>query len=101
MPPFAAQGGASAIEDAAVLARCCSDYPDDLEAAFSSYARDRRKRITRILKLSIQNRKIYHLSGSLAAARDLSLKLSGKAIVNKRMDWLYGWTVAPSKAQSR
>ena len=49
MVPYAAQGGASAIEDVAVLAQFCSPYSDDLTTAFSHFEKTRLRRIQKLL----------------------------------------------------
>jgi 2-polyprenyl-6-methoxyphenol hydroxylase-like FAD-dependent oxidoreductase len=51
MTPNLGQGGCMAIEDAAMLARCASHYPD-LSMAFRSYERFRLARTARVTTLS-------------------------------------------------
>jgi 6-hydroxynicotinate 3-monooxygenase len=56
MTPYVAQGAASAIEDAAVLARCLKDCARaDIEAALLQYAQTRQPRTARIQTLSSLN----------------------------------------------
>ena len=45
----------------------------------------------KIIDLSNNNRKIYHMSPPFSRARDLVMKRSPQALLQKRMDWLYGW----------
>ncbi len=92
MTPFAAQGAAMAIEDAAVLARALSSQPDSVEAALATYAITRRARVARVAARGRFNRFAYHLSGPPAVARNLVFKLRGEALV-RQLDWLYGFDV--------
>jgi salicylate hydroxylase/6-hydroxynicotinate 3-monooxygenase len=56
MTPYMAQGGATAIEDAAVLTRCLQAVDgDDVEAAFSRYEAARIPRTSRIQAISSAN----------------------------------------------
>lgn len=95
MLPFAAQGAAMAIEDAAVLAKCLSEKPDDgpaaLSAALKRYARLRQRRVTRVQRSARQAGRIYHLTGPLALARDLAIKAMGPGRMLSRQDWIYNW----------
>jgi len=90
MLPFAAQGAAMAIEDAAVLARCVAAQPD-LAAAFRDYENERRGRVTRVQQASRRNGQIYHLKGAMRIARDRSMQLLGGARLLARQDWIYRW----------
>ncbi len=91
MLPFAAQGAGMAIEDAAVLARCLSEAADDVPAALKRYADLRRDRVARVQHLARQNGRIYHLTGPLAVARDLSMRLVGGPRLVARQNWIYRW----------
>jgi 2-polyprenyl-6-methoxyphenol hydroxylase-like FAD-dependent oxidoreductase len=56
MTPYMAQGGATSIEDAAVLARCLEAVDgDDIEGAFRSYEVTRKPRTSRIQAISSAN----------------------------------------------
>lgn len=56
MTPYMAQGGATAIEDAAILARCLQNVAgDDIEAAFERYEAHRKPRTSRIQAISSAN----------------------------------------------
>ena len=56
MTPYMAQGAATAIEDAAVLARCLEEAGgDDLDGAFRRYEAHRKPRTSRIQALSSAN----------------------------------------------
>jgi salicylate hydroxylase len=91
MLPFLAQGGAMAIEDAAVLADCLARWPDGPAQAFESYEGLRRPRTSRAVRKSRHNGWIYHLSGPAAVARNIVLsQMRGEGLLG-RYDWLYDW----------
>jgi salicylate hydroxylase len=95
MLPFAAQGAAMAIEDAAVLAKCLAglqnEGPAALSIALQRYAKQRRPRVTRIQRSARQAGRIYHLAGPLAFARNLAIKAMGPKRLLSRQDWIYDW----------
>jgi 2-polyprenyl-6-methoxyphenol hydroxylase-like FAD-dependent oxidoreductase len=56
MTPYMAQGGATAIEDAAILTRCLGEVEgDDIEGAFLRYEAHRKPRTSRIQAISSAN----------------------------------------------
>jgi 2-polyprenyl-6-methoxyphenol hydroxylase-like FAD-dependent oxidoreductase len=56
MTPYMAQGGATAIEDAAILARCLEETEgEDIESAFRRYEAHRKPRTSRIQAISSAN----------------------------------------------
>ena len=56
MTPYMAQGGATAIEDAAILARCLEGVEgEDLQGAFQRYEEHRKPRTSRIQAISSAN----------------------------------------------
>lgn len=90
MLPFLAQGGAMAIEDAAVLADClCQD--EDPARAFRSYEHKRAGRVARVQREARRNSWRYHLSGPLGFARDMFLRMMGGEKFLRGYDWLYDW----------
>jgi salicylate hydroxylase len=95
MLPFAAQGAAMAIEDAAVLAKCIAGRQNEgaaaLSAALQRYEKLRRPRVTRLQRSARQLGRIYHLSGPFALARDLVIKAIGPKRMLSRQDWIYDW----------
>jgi 2-polyprenyl-6-methoxyphenol hydroxylase-like FAD-dependent oxidoreductase len=91
MLPFLAQGGAMAIEDAAVLATCLARHSEDPAVAFRLYEGLRQRRAARTQHDARRNGRVYHLKGPVAFARDLALKLMGGSRLLRRYDWLYDW----------
>ena len=94
MLPFAAQGAAMAIEDAAVLAQCLAQEPNDVDAALIHYAAKRRPRIARMRRAAQQNGRIYHMGGPMAFARNAAMRLLGGSRLMARQDWIYDWRAA-------
>jgi salicylate hydroxylase len=92
MLPFLAQGGAMAIEDAAVLAQCLG-RDEDTEGALRAYEHARHRRVARAQREARRNSWRYHLSGPLGFARDTVLATLGGDRMLRRYDWLYGWKV--------
>jgi salicylate hydroxylase len=95
MLPFAAQGAAMAIEDAAVLARLLDQTLSrggSAEEALAKYDSVRRARVARAARLANANRFIYHLPRPLDLARDIGMIALGPEGLLARQDWLYGWT---------
>jgi len=64
MKPHMGQGGAMAIEDAAMLVRCLENSPDDLDYAFALYAANRQPRTGRVQHLSHHNDWLQHQAAS-------------------------------------
>lgn len=95
MLPFLAQGGAMAIEDAAVLASCLGGGAPPA-AALRRYEALRFERVARVQREARRNDIIYHLSGPFALARDLLLRTMGGERLLTRYDWLYDWRLPPS-----
>jgi salicylate hydroxylase len=91
MLPFLAQGGAMAIEDAAVLANCL-ERDEDTAAALRGYEQNRQRRVARAQREARRNSWRYHL-GPLAFARNMVLRGMGGERLLRRYDWLYGWQV--------
>ena len=91
MLPTAAQGGAQAIEDAFVLARCLKNEPGNPVAALSNWQQRRKARVQRVARQAQRNLQIYGLAGLAASARNLAIRaIPGKQHLS-RFDWLYGW----------
>lgn len=90
MLPFAAQGAAMSIEDADALARAVVASPD-IPAAFAAYEAARHGRAERVMRLALDNDRIYHLGGLMALARDTVMRTLSPDRLLGRLDWLYGW----------
>jgi salicylate hydroxylase len=95
MLPFAAQGAAMAIEDAAVLAKTLSESRLDgqagVTAALKLYAKLRRPRVARVQRMAQRQGQIYHLGGPMALARDLAIQALGPQRLLARQSWIYHW----------
>lgn len=88
MPPFAAQGAAMAIEDAATLAEAVGREPK--AEALQRWEAARRARVARVERRGRLNRLAWHAGGIVATARDLVLRLSSPEKLAADLDWLYG-----------
>lgn len=89
MLPFLAQGGAMAIEDAAVLARAMAAQPGNPAAAFRRYERDRLQRVGAVQRGARANGRIYHLEGPAGWARNTAMRLVGGRQLVAGYDWIY------------
>jgi salicylate hydroxylase len=88
MVPFLAQGAAQAIEDAGALGRILAQVRD-VPTALAIYSRDRVARAARVQREAVKQGRIYHLSGPLAFARDVTMRMLGPRRLSERYDWLY------------
>jgi 3-hydroxybenzoate 6-monooxygenase len=88
--PYLAQGAALAIEDAAALARCHTEHPDDAAAAFRAYEAARYARSARLQATARRFGRIYHLSGAARLARNFALRARRGETALRQFDWLYG-----------
>lgn len=91
MTPFAAQGAAMAIEDAATLADAVLRGAITDPARLSAWEASRRTRVARVVRRGAFNRFAWHASGPVAAARNLILRLRPPEKLAADLDWLYGW----------
>jgi salicylate hydroxylase len=88
--PFLAQGGALAIEDAAVLTAMLAAH-SDVPAALKAYEAARRGRAKRVQQSARANGRTYHMPLPLSLARDVVIRhLGGEGLLN-RYRWLYEW----------
>jgi len=92
MLPFLAQGGAMAIEDAAVLAACLAQHSESPAKGLRNYERSRRKRTAKVQKLARKQGRIYGLTGPEALIRNMVMRSRGGAKLLARYDWVFGWT---------
>ena len=88
--PFAAQGAAMAIEDAATLAAAFAGTDGSPEARLLDWETARRARIRRVVQRGRLNHLTWHASGPVALARNLLLKLRAPEKLAADLDWLYG-----------
>lgn len=91
MTPFAAQGAAMGIEDAAMLADLVGDFPGDPRQSLTIWENLRRPRVERVLKRGALNRLAWHAWGPVAIARNLVLAARPAEKLAADLDWLYGW----------
>ena len=91
MLPFLAQGGAMAIEDAAVAAQCLGRMPDHPANALKIYTAIRRGRTRRVQRQAARNGQHYHLKGVSAMVRNAAMSVMGGQHLLSRYDWLYDW----------
>jgi salicylate hydroxylase len=91
MLPYLAQGGALALEDAVVLARCLAAAPHDMPPALVRYQQLRFARARRVQSASLMQGRIYRLPPPLSWARDAALGLVPGNLLMRRLDWLYAW----------
>lgn len=89
--PYLAQGGALAIEDAAVLTVELGEARD-VPGAVAAYARARLPRVRRVQKAARRNGFAYHTYGPPAWIRDRVMARLGPDGMRERYAWLYGWT---------
>lgn len=87
--PFLAQGGALAIEDAAVLAKVLVDHDGDPWRAFRHFETVRIKRVSRTSHESRKMGAIYHMGGASRLARNFVLRRRSPDSLLNRFDWLY------------
>lgn len=90
LTPYFAQGGALAIEDAAVVAMKLA-RGGAVHACLADYESVRRSRVQKVYDSSLANGRIFHLKGPGAAARNAVLGSVPGALMMRRYDWLYGW----------
>jgi len=91
MLPYLAQGAAMAIEDAAVLAECLGETPDDVAGALHRYESMRLPRTRKTQHAARRNGSVYYMGGAEFLLRALArFTMSGDKLL-KRYDWLYGW----------
>ncbi|MER9235100.1 FAD-dependent monooxygenase [Mesorhizobium sp. M0622] len=99
MTPFAAQGAAMAIEDAATLAGFVAASPADLEGALAAWEQARRPRVAQVARRGAINRLAWHAAGPVAMARNLFLAMRSSEKLTADLDWLYGWRMPDGGAR--
>jgi salicylate hydroxylase len=91
MTPFAAQGAAMAIEDAATLANVIAASPADPAGSLQIWDNLRRPRVAKAARRGAVNRLAWHAAGPVAVARNLFLAVRPPENLAADLDWLYGW----------
>ena len=81
MLPFMAQGAATAIEDAAVLAACLA-AGECAATSLRRYEKLRRPRTARIQRYASRNAQLFHLEGMAAWLRDRTVKWASRRILD-------------------
>jgi len=104
--PFAAQGAAMAIEDACACAKALADMRSAAGAAskkqiFSHFDKTRQERLRLVAKRGDFNRFVYHLSGPMALARNMVMRLRPQKSFLKDLDWLYGYNALAPLTEPR
>ena len=99
MTPYLAQGGAMAIEDAAVLASALSAAPDDVETAFARYSLARKPRVRRVWRAARGTAELYHMGAVTGSIRNVAMRLLGGGGLGWRYRWIYRWR--PPKGKTR
>ena len=94
MLPFMAQGAVMAIEDAAILARALTEVSGSIEDQLKAYETARKDRASQVVARARRNGEIYHMSGPMATARNLSMRMMPQSMLLKQFDWIYSWKVA-------
>jgi len=89
--PFAAQGAAMAIEDAAALAEALAVTHLPRAQALTLFERERSTRLKAVARRGDFNRFVYHASGPIALARNLAMKVRPAEKFLTDLDWLYGY----------
>ena len=90
--PFLAQGGALAIEDAAVLEACLGGADaGGVPAALAAFRRNRLPRVRRVQDQARRTGRFYHAAGPIALARDAVMRRLGPDGMADRYGWIYGW----------
>ncbi len=91
MTPYAAQGAAMAIEDAAALACFSASSPDDRAGALRRFQQARKARVKRVAARGALNRLAWHAAGPVALVRNMLLRLRPAERLAADLDWLYGF----------
>ena len=97
MTPFAAQGAAMAIEDAATLAQAVAGTHGEPTEALGAWERKRKARMTKVAQRGALNKLAWNAAGPLAIGRDLLLRMRSPESLAADLDWLYGWRIANSE----
>jgi salicylate hydroxylase len=99
MTPFAAQGAAMAIEDAATLASfaAASTATKNLPELLREWEQSRKARVAKVARRGALNKLAWNAAGPLAFGRDLLLRLRSPESLAADLDWLYGYEAIGSR----
>ena len=90
MWPYAAQGGAMAMEDGWTLASHVGRATSMAEA-LAKWEAERRSRTSRVAAIARRNRLIYHASGPLRLTRNVAMRRLPPTVLTGAMDRIYSW----------
>jgi salicylate hydroxylase len=88
MFPFLAQGAASALEDAVMLAEKLKDA-EDVPAALRAYERQRTPRALKMQSAARNVGRVYHMPAPFSFGRDLVMEKIGGAGLMRQNEWIY------------
>lgn len=95
--PFQAQGAVMAIEDAYLLAKLCSEAPNDLRSALETYFETRLPRTARVQAASRGNAKLFHRPTPVSRALTYGpMWVAGKiapSIIRSRQDPFFAYDI--------
>ena len=92
MLPNLGQGGAQAMEDALILARCLKQLPQEIERALSQYGQERIPRVTKIVQGSRMMARLMQLENPAAIkVRNKILPKMPDELKIKKLDWILGY----------
>lgn len=89
MWPYAAQGGAMAMEDGWTLAAALGGGGG--VDALGAWERERRARVVSVAALAVRNRRIYHARGPVRLARNAVMRAAPTDALMRAMDAVYSW----------
>lgn len=95
--PFAAQGAAMAIEDAALLAQYIAEPTAPEQGAISLWEQQRKARLSKVARRGALNKMAWNAAGPVALARNLVLRMRSPQSLATDLDWLYGWRLPPDR----
>lgn len=90
MLPFAAQGGAMGLEDAAILVQELAKT-DNYQQALERFAGLREPRVNKVMQLARTNGQIYHLPKPLSIFRNIAMSAAPAKRLLARQDWVFSW----------
>ena len=83
--------GFDGISVARVMSEGTMETADQVTKALKRYARMRRRRVSRMQHAAEKQGRIYHMSGPMALARDMTIKALGPRRMLARQNWIYDW----------